>query len=106
MVNPKRVQRSRLPGSRLPDGVVYVGRPTRWGNPFWVGSWRSTKPEDGHVETVEEAVELFRRRIAPWLPVQELRGRDLACWCPPDRPCHADVLLELANAGAEKDTHG
>jgi len=96
----------------MPEGAVYVGRPTLWGNPFVVG-------EDG-VTTRQEAVDLFRRYVTtgtalspdgsfqPWDPLRrlpqmiraELAGRDLACWCPLLAPCHADVLLELANAEA------
>ena len=67
---------------------VYVGRPSKWGNPFRMGV-------DG---TREEVIEKYRE----WLlgnerlmrDLEELRGKDLACWCAP-KPCHADVLLEL-----------
>ena len=48
-------------------------------------SWRM------HTEKVEEAIALLSE------PLAALRGKDLACWCPLDQPCHADVLLELAN---------
>lgn len=93
---PKRIQRSRAKGWKMPEGAVYVGRQTKWGNPYQVGdterSWQAT------------VVEMFKG----WLgePGQaglvadirrELRGKDLACWCK-DTPCHADVLLKLANA--------
>ncbi len=66
---------------------VYVGRPSKWGNPFTIG-------RDG---TRDEVVEKYRA----WLPMsgldpRELRGKDLVCWCAPER-CHADVLLEKAN---------
>ena len=46
---------------------------------------------------VQHVVDLFRDNIAPTWNVGDLAGRDLACWCPLDQPCHADVLLELAN---------
>lgn len=95
---PKRIQRKRTKGWRMPEGAVYVGRPTRWGNPYWVGSWRPNAPAAGHIESVEEAVEHYRQLVAPWLPLDELRGKALACFCPLDQPCHADVLLELANS--------
>lgn len=83
---PVRIQRKRVPGWRQPPGAIYVGRPTVWGNPF----------------KGPEAVEEYRKWVTA-LPlarkaVQELRGKDLCCWCPPGQPCHADVLLELANA--------
>lgn len=85
---PVRIQRKRTKGWRMPEGAIYVGRPTKYGN-IYVG-W------DG----IE--VELFRKWIAStggWATwnLEELRGKDLACWCPLDRSCHADVLLEIAN---------
>lgn len=92
---PRRIQRRRERGWRMPEGAVYVGRPSRWGNPFKVGALPL-----GH--TLEGSLRLFRmfagdsRRGWDWLT--PLRGRDLVCWCPLDLPCHADVLLELANA--------
>ncbi|MCI0583392.1 MAG: DUF4326 domain-containing protein [Chloroflexi bacterium] len=91
---PARLQRSRRRGYRIPQGAAYVGRPSRWGSPFAVGSGPG---EYGRIE----AVRLFRiyaedsRRPADWL--EPLRGRDLVCWCALGRPCHADILLELAN---------
>lgn len=108
---PSRLQRRRTKGWRLPEGAVYVGRPTMWGNPWRIG-------ETG-IPDAAEAVRRFRAAVlgfasnGSFCPPQahpdshigrivakaaELRGRDLACWCPLDRPCHADVLLELANA--------
>jgi Domain of unknown function (DUF4326) len=94
---PVRIQRKRAKGWRMPEGAVYVGRPTKWGNP-----WRVHRGCDDARNAVREyraliianqqAPELYR------LPLHELRGKDLACWCPLDQPCHADVLLELANA--------
>lgn len=110
MSEPKRIQRKRTKGWRMPEGAVYVGRPGKWGNPFTVGgAW---------VER-SEAVAMYRdliERIAsgttePWMQDDrsvwnryiktyirdELAGKDLACWCPLDQPCHADVLLEIAN---------
>jgi hypothetical protein len=106
-VRPRRIQMKRTKGWRKPEGAVYVGRPTRWGNPYVVGGvyvrgWNNPLSTDyGHVEDAAMAVRLYRR----WLfnarrsegLVPELRGKDLACWCPLDQPCHADVLLELAN---------
>jgi hypothetical protein len=105
MSEPKRIQRKRTKGWRMPEGAVYVGRPSRWGNPFSIKGWNCTP---------ETAVKQFRDLLAraprgdgTWGRVgetvydeirRELAGRDLACWCPLDQPCHADVLLELANA--------
>lgn len=93
----------------MPQGAIKVDRSTPWGNPFVVG-------RDG---TRERVVELFRLLLAGYICVScrvdakalidyrsylaehldELRGKDLACWCPTDASCHADVLLEAA-AGA------
>ncbi len=154
--SPKRIQRKRTKGWRMPDGAVFVGRPSRWGNPFqhrhYTGLARvpaalSDAPweyegrvsGDGarhdyhhpggritvcHVRymTPAELVETYRRaitgdltpsmrsasgsgRFAPNQPTvaeirEHLAGRDLACWCDLSQPCHADVLLELANAPA------
>ena len=96
---PKRVQRRRTKGWRMPPNTVYVGRPTKWGNPFKVGEIAADK---------ETAVQAFRllltqpgsTRVAyPTLEEikSELSGKDLACFCSLDEPCHADILLELAN---------
>jgi hypothetical protein len=110
-VNPKRVQRKRVKGWRMPDGAVYVGRPTRWGNPNALRGSRYVDDIYGeeHYCDVGEArgvaVRLFREHLLfDHLSITvedvkaELRGRDLACWCPlDDQPCHADVLLDIAN---------
>ncbi len=84
---PKRVQRKRTKGWRMPDRrhAVYVGRPTIWGNPF---------KGEGAVERYR--AELLADPTAGEI-LQALRGKDLVCWCALDAPCHADVLLELAN---------
>jgi hypothetical protein len=75
----------------MPEGAVYVGRGSRWGNPWPFGTAACPLPED--------AVANYRAEIdrcgVPALHL--LRGRDLCCWCPLDQPCHADVLLDLAN---------
>jgi hypothetical protein len=101
---PQRLQLSRRAGYRKPAGAIVVSRPGRFGNPFTVEDFGSA----------EAAVEAFERhlRIRRELPTgrvdvvrypsdddirRDLAGRDLLCWCPPERPCHADVLLELAN---------
>lgn len=115
---PERIQRKRTRGWRMPEGAVYVGRPSRWGNPYVVLSTEILVHDDGRdwwcpTESGgarRAAVEMFREdlvtgRLAPARMVTigtvraYLRGRDLACWCLPDQPCHADVLLELANGG-------
>lgn len=138
MSEPVRIQRKRTRGWRMPEGAVYVGRPTIFGNPFRAykcrccGYW-DVRDENGvtylvdhayvrqpHVradrrtwttqrEASREAVRLFVDDLTYWLgggrmahdpdlasAIAGLRGKNLACWCPPNQPCHADVLLTLA----------
>jgi hypothetical protein len=90
---PTRIQLRRTKGWRKPANAVVVARPSIWGNPHRVD-------ELGR----DEAVRRYRDDLlAGRLGVsvddvrRELRGRDLACWCRPEQPCHADVLLEVAN---------
>lgn len=72
--------------------LVYIGRPSKWGNPFVIG-------RDG---TRREVIEKYRDHVTsdPLLmeSLHELRGKDLACWCHP-LPCHGDVLEELLDEG-------
>lgn len=101
-MKPKRIQARRTAGWRLPEGAVYVGRPTIWGNPWKVGgrAHGALGPKEAVAE-YERALtrgELKDRRgVALIERIGELRGRTLACWCAPDQPCHADVLLRYAN---------
>jgi len=103
----------------MPEGAVYVGRPTIWGNPWVPNEDWGRMPEPGRRdEALRKCVETFRawlsgakgtgggglRRIALLSRISELRGKDLACWCPLDQPCHADVLLEIANATVQAQT--
>jgi hypothetical protein len=75
----------------MPKGAVYVGRPTPFGNPYSVQAWgRKGAVSAYRLLMVHPAADLDLIR-------RELRGKDLACWCPLDQPCHADVLLEIAN---------
>src|ERR1051325_7962779 len=103
-IKPKRIQRKRTKGWRMPTGAVYVGRGTQWGNPIRIGA---ANGDDYMIASREDAVAKYRYEIvqmnggfvgfnAQWVK-RHLRGKDLACWCPLDQPCHADVLLELAN---------
>jgi hypothetical protein len=107
-VKPQRIQLSRRKGWRLPANTLKVDRSTKWGNPFIVGLVACGCRSVGgcthglfNCETAQEAVDLFREWIANGkrrrFMLGELRGSNLACWCPLGQPCHADVLLELAN---------
>lgn len=102
-MTPQRVQRKRSKGYRLPANTVSVTRPGIFGNPFTgpeaVALFRAfleggTIVAQGDPESLQ-AMEETRATILRRLP--ELRGKNLACYCPLDKPCHADVLLELAN---------
>ncbi len=93
LTTPKRIQRKRAKGWRMPENARSVTRPGKFGNPFRVG-----------VDCVdaESAVRIFRLWVLASedrLAVirEELKGRDLACFCREGAPCHADVLLKLAN---------
>ena len=79
----------------MPKGAIYVGRPTKWGNPYHLGDLGSA---DGEL-SMSDVLRKYRERVQYYYgdEVLELRGKDLACWCPLDQPCHADILLELAN---------
>lgn len=95
----------------MPEGAVYVGRPTKWGNPYKITRMgehfkvtRGAVPTywDNYDEALSNSVARFREYMQSLVKeniakINELRGKDLACWCPLDQPCHADVLLELAN---------
>jgi hypothetical protein len=88
---PVRIQRKRSKDWKMPPNTVYVGRPTRWGNPFKVGP-------DGTLEEVIKYRTWLEERLKTEPDLLEpLRAKNLACWCPLDRLCHADVLLKLAN---------
>ena len=107
MTIPQRIQRKRSKGWRMPDNTVNVTRSGKWGNPFIVNP--HSRPGAGSgagnicVPTVEDAIACFREMIEqnPKMKLEiiaELRGKNLACFCALDQPCHGDVLLEIANA--------
>jgi hypothetical protein len=127
-MKPKRIQRKRTKGWKMPENTISVTRPGKWGNPFKLigdmvyvdashrrkilSPWVCYYHGGGH--TTEDVVKIFRDLIMDlnshevelaiverfrWMiyHLEELRGKNLACWCKPGEPCHADVLLELAN---------
>jgi hypothetical protein len=69
------------------SNAVYVGRPTKWGNPFKIG------PRELNVQMYETWILTQPQLMAD---LHELKDKDLVCWCAP-LPCHADILLKLAN---------
>jgi hypothetical protein len=104
----ERVQLRRKKGWKMPPDTLKVDRSTKWGNPFVVGKHG----------TAERCVELFARLCSGQICIStasahvkeqeaflrhasaniaSLRGKNLACWCKADKPCHADVLLDWAN---------
>ena len=94
---PERVQLSRKKGWRMPENTVKVDRTTKWGNPFRDYPTRQAQVARfrASLDGTASADSYCGRILAN---IEELRGKNLACWCPLDQPCHADVLLELANA--------
>lgn len=114
MIPPVRLRRSRRAGFRLQAAslainglpAIFVGRPTVWGNPFRIGANLSHLRADAGAATAEQCVELHRGFVDAKLAAdpalagrirKALGGKNLACWCALDPPCHADTLLELAN---------
>ncbi len=105
----QRIQLRRTKGWRMPPDTLKADRTTMWGNPFahqdpaiavrmfraWlIGSMRTATIFDC---TVVLPGDLASRRARMRAELPMLRGYSLACWCRPGAPCHADVLLELAN---------
>lgn len=94
---PTVLNKHKLPGKKIPVGTVYVGRPSKWGNPYVADASR----------TREQAVQLYEMyldQLNPELADEarvELKGKDLVCYCAP-KPCHADVLLRIANEEANE----
>jgi len=117
--SPRRIQRRRTRGWRMPDNTVYVGRPGKWGNPWSVAEWHSllnTLPYDdaravaadcfysAMVDRVSDPDYLEHEHPGFYPPLDQIRdelaGKNLACWCPEDQPCHGDTLLKIANGQA------
>ena len=109
-MKPVRIQLSRKKGWRKPFNTVVVSRPSKWGNIFSIKLARTFHPHESEINLAARCVRAFeaildesdRREIRA-----ELRGKNLACWCKlwDEKglrtlafPCHADVLLKIANA--------
>lgn len=84
----------------VPSDAVYIGRPTKWGNPFSHLSGQNLA--EYKVDTREEAVQKFEAYLLEHPALleaakTELRGKSLVCWCAP-KSCHGDILIKYANA--------
>lgn len=108
-MKPHRIQLSHKKGWRMPENTVKVDRSTKWGNPFIVGKHSNAKSCvdkfkllcDGYrCISVDRECYIAQREFCDHAKnnLKKLRGKNLACWCKPGTPCHADVLLEIANA--------
>lgn len=109
---PQRVHQQRTKGWRMPAGCKSVARPHKYGNPYTVAEMAEHYPDAGTLELHRMCVSDFeglvegkwdRMEDTPEYPSideikRDLRGWNLACFCPPEFPCHADVLLKVANA--------
>lgn len=103
---PIRIQRRRTKGWKSPPNTIYVGRPSKWGNIFPIGSKPSEFSADlpEKCETLEVSLMCYKNYIDTWLIItdgrwiNELKGKNLSCWCPLDKPCHSDILLEYAKS--------
>jgi hypothetical protein len=109
---PRRVMRSRKKGVKLPENAIYVGRPTVFGNPFMVARFGHLSAVNLHRRWLTIGISALRLEAIDFCPAEidtinrfridalakmpRLRGRDLACWCSLNGPCHADTLMELA----------
>jgi len=116
-----RIQLSRQKGWRMPESTVNVSRPGKWGNPFTLAGCREAGYVGTDAQIAERCVSAFRAWLGPhwrnnWdgpesegrraqilAGLPELRGKNLACWCAIGSPCHADVLLEIANRQERKE---
>jgi hypothetical protein len=104
-MNPARITLSRAKGWRMPDNTVKVDRTTKWGNPFPIPKghpWKDAAWSILQFSFWIDRIEHWDDKPSP--PSRDeiqlvLRGKNLACWCKPGQPCHADVLLELATPG-------
>lgn len=93
-MKPVRIQRKRTKGWKMPPNTVSVCRPHKWGNPFKIGQWLN----GNQILTTEDCLEVYKNYLAMKidrreLDLNELKGKNLACFCKLDQPCHADVLL-------------
>lgn len=74
----------------IPDTAVYIGRPSKWGNPFVIGV------DGSRGEVISKYAQYLRSSPSLLSDLHELKGRDLVCFCKP-KACHGDILLSLSN---------
>ncbi len=109
MSAPQRIQLKRTKGWRMPPDTVRVsrGKMLGWGNPCRVGMFKDYSADDAvrnYRLWIDRDLSVRSFEIAFGIPPthekirEALHGKNLACWCPLDQPCHADVLLEIANS--------
>ena len=104
---PQRIQLRRAKGWKMPANTVKVDRTTKWGNPFLITPQMTREQSIVHYEQMIagkpvaapgiSAATQDELRAIILAEVDELKGKNLACWCSLDGPCHGDVLLKLAN---------
>ena len=96
-----RIQRKRTKGWRMPENAIYVGRPTMWGNPYPTVEQFERAIDNGDIFDHLAAKYEHTGNIPDYWDLEMwlrgLKGQDLCCWCTLEKPCHADILLELAN---------
>lgn len=122
--SPQRIQRQRTKGWRMPEGAIYVGRPTKWGNPIRITPERGTRPWSPMMYRVHGSpmdlhggpaycgldtarhfaawffeCDLLNGRYPDYPSIGEIRaelaGHDLACWCPPRKVSRNGSLCEI-----------
>jgi hypothetical protein len=116
-MKPIRVRLSRAKGWRMPPNTVKVDRTTKWGNPF-----RADGEGPDGMSARDYAAQKFSYMASGFIcccakpsmasqeaylyrmmrDISELAGKNLACWCPLDKPCHADTLLKAAQVYATR----
>lgn len=103
MTEPRRITLSRAKGWTMPPNTVKVDRSTKWGNPWKIGELgillRIAPDAAGAVGLFTQMLYDPQMRDAAnyQTDLSPLRGKNLACWCKLSEPCHADVLLAMAN---------
>jgi putative transposase len=98
----QRIQRKRTKGWRMPKNTIYVGRPSKWGNPYTI----ENVPQIGEAPKIFSVMYAYRQYLQNRIvtdhqffeELKQLKGKNLACWCKLNEPCHADILLEVLNS--------